>query len=51
VDETVENGVGIEPAPAKAGVKFEAPSTATKICVGRVLPLRRSMITGTVSPA
>ena len=41
----------IEPAPAKAGVKLEAPSTATKICAGRVSPLSQSMITGTVSPA
>jgi hypothetical protein len=43
--------LGVEPAPAQAGVKFEAPSTATKICAGWVLPVSRSTITGTVSPA
>jgi len=43
--------LGIEPAPAKAGVKFEAPITATKICAGWVLPVSRSTITGTGSPA
>ena len=35
----------------QAGVKLEAPMTATKIWAGRVLPVSRSMITGTVSPA
>jgi hypothetical protein len=43
--------LGIEPAPAKAGVKLEAPMTATKICAGRIWPVSRSTITGTVSPA
>jgi hypothetical protein len=43
--------LGIEPAPAKAGVKLEAPMTATKICAGRTWPVSRSTITGTVSPA
>ena len=27
---------------------MEAPSTATKICAGRVLPVSRSIITGTL---
>ena len=36
---------------ASAWVKLEAPRTATKICAGRVLPVSRSTITGTVSPA
>jgi len=43
--------LGIEPAPAKAGVKLEAPMTATKICAARTWPVSRSTITGTVSPA
>src|SRR5205814_9137452 len=43
--------LGIKPAPAKAGVKLEAPRTATKICAGRTWPVSRSTITGTVSPA
>ena len=45
------HGSGFQPARGQAPVKFEAPSTATKICAGRVLPVSRSMITGTVSPA
>ena len=43
--------LGVEPAPAKAGVKLEAPMTATKICAVRTWPVSRSTITGTVSPA
>jgi hypothetical protein len=33
------------------GFKFDAPMTATKICAERTSPVRRSTITGTVSPA
>ena len=36
---------------ALAKVKLDAPITATKICAARVSPVRRSTMTGTVSPA
>jgi hypothetical protein len=32
-------------------VKLDAPSTATKICAARRSPVRRSITTGTPSPA
>jgi hypothetical protein len=35
---------GVEPAPAKAGVKLDAPRTATKICTGMISPVRPSTI-------
>jgi hypothetical protein len=36
---------------ASTQAKFDVPMMATKICAWRTLPVRRSTITGTVSPA
>jgi hypothetical protein len=51
------SGVGADPIaeplrPARLGIgEVRSPITATKICAARVSPVRRSMITGTMSPA